>query len=107
MTKLVARADGFAELVAVPSENVFAVPSDASLNDLSLTEPTAVAFHAVKIAEQTSLTNVQDSKILIIGGGAIGLLLALVLKEKNAERITITDTNKKDWMFVKKLHHVR
>ena len=34
MTKLVARADGFAELVAVPSENVFAVPSDASLNDL-------------------------------------------------------------------------
>ena len=33
MTKLVARADGFAELVAVPSENVFAVPSDASLND--------------------------------------------------------------------------
>ena len=107
MTKLVARADGFAELVAVPSENVFAVPSDASLNDLSLTEPTAVAFHAVKIAEQTSLTNVQDSKILIIGGGAIGLLLALVLKEKNAERITITDTNKKDWMFVKSLHHVR
>ena len=95
MTKPVARAGGFAELVAAPSENVFTVPSDANLNDLSLTEPTAVAFHAVKIAEQISFSSVQDSAILIIGGGAIGLLLALVLKKKNAERITITDTNKK------------
>ena len=95
MTKPVARAGGFAELVAAPSENVFTVPSDANLNDLSLTEPTAVAFHAVKIAEQVSFSSVQDSDILIIGGGAIGLLLALILKEKNAERITIADNNKK------------
>ena len=102
MTKPVARAGGFAELVAAPSENVFTVPSDANLNDLSLTEPTAVSFHAVKIAEQISFSSVQDSDILIIGGGAIGLLLALVLKKKNAERITITDTNKKRLNVCKK-----
>ena len=95
MTKPVARAGGFAELVAAPLENVVTVPSDANLNDLSLTEPTAVSFHAVKIAQQTSFTSVQDRDTLIIGGGAIGLLLTLVLKKKNAERITITDTNKK------------
>jgi len=102
MTKPVARAGGFAELVAAPSENVFTVPSDANLNDLSLTEPTAVAFHAVKIAEQISFSSVQDSDILIIGGGAIGLLIALVLKETNAEKITITDTNKKRLNVCKK-----
>ena len=68
--------------LSAPSENIFTVPSDANLNDLSLTEPTAVAFHAVMIAEQISFTNVQDSEILIIGGGAIGLLLAFVLKRK-------------------------
>ena len=44
MTKLVARADGFAELVAVPSENVFAVPSDASLNDLFLDRTNGSCF---------------------------------------------------------------
>ena len=93
MTKPVARAGGFAELVTAPSQNIFSVPLSANLQNLSLTEPTAVAFHAVKIAEQVSFKNINEAKILIIGGGAIGLLVALVLKAKNAEKITIVDTN--------------
>ena len=93
MTKPVARAGGFAEFVTAPSENIFSVPLSANLQNLSLTEPTAVAFHAVKIAEQVSFKNIKEAKILIIGGGAIGLLVALVLKAKNAEKITIVDTN--------------
>ena len=93
MTKPVARAGGFAEFVTAPSENIFSVPLNANLQNLSLTEPTAVAFHAVKIAEQVSFKNINEANILIIGGGAIGLLVALVLKAKNAEKITIVDTN--------------
>ena len=77
MTKPVARAGGFAEFVAAPSQNIFSAPSSANLQDLALTEPTAVAFHAIKIAEQVSFNNIHKAKILIIGGGAIGLLLAL------------------------------
>ena len=95
MTKPVARAGGFAEFVAAPSQNIFSVPLSANLQDLALTEPTAVAFHAIKIAEQVSFKKIDKAKILIIGGGAIGLLLALVLKIKNAEKITIVDTNTK------------
>ena len=95
MTKPVARAGGFAEFVAAPSQNIFSVPSSANLRDLALTEPTAVAFHAIKISEQISFKKIHKAKILIIGGGAIGLLLALVLKIKNAEKITIVDTNTK------------
>ena len=93
MTKPVARAGGFAEFVTAPSKNIFSVPLSANLQNLSLTEPTAVAFHAVKIAEKVSFKNINEAKILIIGGGAIGLLVALVLKAKNAEKITIVDTN--------------
>ena len=38
---------------------------------------------------------IQKSKILNIGGGAIGLLLALVLQAKQSTDIMIIDTNKK------------
>ena len=37
----------------------------------------------------------KKSKILIIGGGAIGLLLALVLQAKQSTDIMIIDINKK------------
>ena len=65
----------------------------ANLQDLSLTEPTSDDFHAIKIAEQVSFKKIHKANILIIGGGAIGLLLALVLKINNAENIMIVDTN--------------
>ena len=95
MTKPVARAGGFAEFVTAPSQNIFSVPLNANLQELSLTEPTAVAFHAVKIAEKVSLKKIDKTNILIIGGGAIGLLLALVLKAKNTKEVIIIDTNLK------------
>ena len=95
MTKPINRPGGFAEFVAVPNHNIFTIPANADLNSLSLTEPTAVAYHAIKIAEQSSFTKIQQSKILIIGGGAIGLLLALILQAKDTQDITIIDTNAK------------
>ena len=107
MTKPVARAGGFAEFVAAPSQNIFSVPLSANLQDLALTEPTAVVFHAIKIAEQVSFKKIHKAKILIIGGGAIGLLLALVLKIKNAEKITIVDTNTKRLDVCKKASSYR
>ena len=107
MTKPVERAGGFAEFVAAPSQNIFSAPSGANLQDLALTEPTAVAFHAIKISEQISFKKIHKAKILIIGGGAIGLLLALVLKIKNAEKITIVDTNTKRLDVCKKASSYR
>ena len=95
MSKPINRPGGFAEFVAVPNHNIFTIPSNADLNSLSLTEPTAVAYHAIKIAEQANFTKIQQSKILIIGGGAIGLLLALIFQAKEAQDITIIDMNDK------------
>jgi threonine dehydrogenase-like Zn-dependent dehydrogenase len=95
MAKPISRPGGFAEFIAVPNKNIYNVPLENNLNDLSLTEPTAVAYHAIKTAEQISFANIQKSKILIIGGGAIGLLLALILQSKNSGDITIIDTNQK------------
>ena len=102
MTKPVNRPGGFAEFVSVPNQNISSVPTEIDLNSLSLTEPTAVAYHAIKIAKQSSFVTIQKSKILIIGGGAIGLLLALILQAKNSQDITIIDTNKKRLAVCKK-----
>lgn len=95
MTKPISRPGGFADFVAVPNQNILNVSAKNDLNSLSLTEPTAVAYHAIKIAEQASFKNIQKSKILIIGGGAIGLLLSLVLQEKDTQDLTIIDMNAK------------
>ena len=95
MTKPINRPGGFADFVVVPNQNIFTISSKNNLNSLSLTEPTAVAYHAIKIVEQARFTKIQQSKILIIGGGAIGLLLALILQAKDTKDITIVDTNAK------------
>lgn len=93
MTKPINRPGGFADFIAVPNQNIFNISSQNDINSLSLTEPAAVAYHAIKITEQASFLKIQQSKILIIGGGAIGLLVALVLQAKGSEDITIIDTN--------------
>ena len=95
MTKPVKRPGGFADFVAIPSSNIISVPKNLNLQQAALTEPTAVALHAIKIAARHSFTDINKSNILIIGGGAIGLLIALILATRGVNKITILDTNYK------------
>jgi 2-desacetyl-2-hydroxyethyl bacteriochlorophyllide A dehydrogenase len=64
----------------VKSNWVFKVPTDVSLRDAALVEPVAVAVHDVKRAE----LEVND-KVLILGGGPIGLLIGIVARNKGAD----------------------
>ena len=64
--------------------------------EAALAEPTAVALHAVLLAEANLKKRLSECKILIQGAGAIGLLCGLVLnKEKNSNNIIMSDPNKK------------
>ena len=66
------------------------------MKEAALAEPTAVALHAVLLAETNLKKPLSECKILIQGAGAIGLLCGLVLnKEKNASNIIMSDPNKK------------
>ena len=83
MSTPVKREGGLAELVSVPEKNIFEVPKKLSIKEAALAEPAAVALHAVLLAEQNLKKPMSESKILIQGAGAIGLLCGLVLnKEK-------------------------
>ena len=90
------RDGGLAELVSVPEKNIYEIPNNLSIKIAALAEPTAVALHAVLLAEQNLKKPLSESKILIQGAGAIGLLCGLVLnKEKQSTNIIMSDPNKK------------
>ena len=96
MSTPVERHGGLAELVSVPEKNIFEVPNTLNMKEAALAEPTAVALHAVLLAETNLKKPLSECKILIQGAGAIGLLCGLVLnKEKNASNIIMSDPNKK------------
>ena len=96
MSTPIKREGGLAELVSVPEKNIFEISKKLSIKEAALAEPTAVALHAILLAESNLQKPLSDCKILIQGAGAIGLLCGLILnKEKNSKNIIMSDPNKK------------
>ncbi len=78
------RPGGFAELVAVPSYALFRFDEPMDWALAALTEPMAVAVHAVRIGAVTL-----GSRVLIIGAGTLGLLCALAARTAGAGEVLI------------------
>ena len=68
---------GFADLVAVPEWNLIRLDDGISFEAAAMLEPLAVAAHAVRRAV---IGRTQDSKVLVIGLGTIGLFTVMILK---------------------------
>lgn len=96
MNKPIERQGGFAEYVSIPDQNIYELPYSLNIKEAPIAEPTAVALHAIELGEKNILKPLKNSRTLIIGGGAIGLLCGLILsKVKNCKEITIVDPNEK------------
>jgi alcohol dehydrogenase len=87
------RAGAFAEQIAIPERNLIEVPEDMSSAQAALTEPGATGLHAVLLAERAMARPVSESRVLVIGAGSVGLLTALILKNKGVGHIEIAETN--------------
>ena len=83
------RPGAFAERVAVLERNLLIVPDGTELTRAVLTEPTACAVHAVGLAVRNSLCPLTETRALVLGGGAIGLLSASVLKNYGCDDIAL------------------
>ncbi len=83
----------FAEKVAIAEKNLYPIPDDLSFEDAALAEPLAVCVHAAHIGLERARKTPAQSSALILGGGAIGLLCALVLKNEGYGKIWIAETN--------------
>jgi len=94
MNKPIERQGGFAEFVSIPDKNIYQLPENLEMKEAPIAEPTAVALHAVELGEKEFVKPLKNAKVLIIGGGAIGLLSGLILsKVKNCKEIVIVDPN--------------
>jgi L-iditol 2-dehydrogenase len=80
------RNGAMAELLSVPEENLFPLPSHVSLLHAALVEPSAVALHAV-----LKLRLRAHADALVIGGGPIGALAAQWLKIRGCGRVFVAE----------------
>jgi len=81
------RPGAFQKSWTVPDYTLHKLPDNLSLKHGAFIEPLAVACHDVKIGRVKA-----GESCLVMGGGPIGTLIALVLREKGA-RVAITEIN--------------
>jgi alcohol dehydrogenase len=87
------RAGAFAERIAIPERNLIPVPEGVDSAQAALTEPGATGLHAVYLAERVMQRPLSESRALVFGAGSVGLLTALLLKDKGVEHVVIVETN--------------
>jgi len=87
------RAGAFAEQIAIPERNLIEVPDGMPGAHAALTEPGATGLHAVLLAERVISRPLSEARALVIGAGSVGLLTALILRDKGVEEIVVADTN--------------
>jgi 2-desacetyl-2-hydroxyethyl bacteriochlorophyllide A dehydrogenase len=81
----------FAQSVAIRENNLFAIPDQLSFDEAALAEPLAVCVHAVKLG--LARVAAEKAQAVVLGGGAIGLLTALVLNHYGIKNVQIAETN--------------
>ena len=81
VSKPIVRHGGFAEKVLVPDKNIYELPAGLEMKKAPIAEPAAVSFHAVELGIKSLKKPLDQCKVLVIGGGAIGLLCGLILEK--------------------------
>ncbi len=83
----------YAEKVVIPTRNMIPISNDLDPVKAALSEPVATALHALNLARVQSPRPLSELKTLVIGGGAIGLLTALLLKGYGNTTTVLAETN--------------
>ena len=81
------QTDGAAQdYFAVASDKVLKLPESISLDQGALIEPVAVAVHALRRADELT-----GKKVIVLGAGTIGNLVAQVAQASGAQAVMLTD----------------
>ncbi len=92
------RDGAFAEYVAVPHHILYRIPAGVSFEQAAMTEPVAVATHAVR------LTPIEPGDTaLVVGAGMIGLCLVQVLRTAGCARVFAVDVDPQKRELARKL----
>lgn len=82
------RPGAFAEYIAVPESNVYALPANVSYEQGAFVEPFACAVHLCRIALLTP-----RDRLVIYGAGPIGLFVLLTAQVYGLQNIIVVDLN--------------
>jgi alcohol dehydrogenase len=86
-------AGAYAEKVTIPSVNLIPVPEGLNSTHASLAEPTATALHALHLAMRAAHRPLAELRTLVIGGGGVGLLAALLLRGYGCDQLVVAETH--------------
>jgi 2-desacetyl-2-hydroxyethyl bacteriochlorophyllide A dehydrogenase len=87
------RPGAFAEFMSIPAASLVAMPQQLPARDAALTEPAATAWHAINLTMRALVRPIHECRVLVIGGGAIGMLSALLLRHLGVHRVTLAEIN--------------
>ena len=81
----------FAEKLAMAAKNCVPIPDHVPSEHAALTEPLACGWHAVRLGAERLTQPLSTARVVIIGGGAIGVGAALCAKDHGAQDISIAE----------------
>lgn len=89
---------GFAEYVAVPEQNLIAIPEGVSYEATAMLEPMAVAVHAIRKVKPK-----EQETVVVWGFGTIGALLAMFLRERGIKNLYVVGNKESQRELARKL----
>ncbi|MBP6251328.1 MAG: alcohol dehydrogenase catalytic domain-containing protein [Rubrivivax sp.] len=87
------RPGAYAERMSIPGDCLIALPDALDPVSAALTEPAATALHAVDVATRALRRPLAEGRVLVLGGGAIGMLTALLLRQRGVDQLEVAETN--------------
>lgn len=87
------RPGAFAQYMSIPAASLIDIPQDMPASQAALTEPAATALHALNLSMRVMARPLPEARTLVIGGGAVGLLTALLLRHYGVRKLVVAEVN--------------
>lgn len=80
----------FSDFAVLPSQLLVPVPAELRLDTAALAEPLACVLYALKKLPERA---VNERTALVLGGGPVGALFALVMERRDGAEVTVAEPN--------------
>jgi threonine dehydrogenase-like Zn-dependent dehydrogenase len=87
------RPGAFAQAMSIPGRCLIELPGSLPAVHAALTEPAATALHALNLSMRSLVRPLPECRVLVLGGGAIGMLAALLLRHYGVDDLRVAEVN--------------